>query len=170
MENIEIKARVEKLDRMREKVNTLEHTYVGFDHQIDTYFKMANGRLKLRESSLSGPELIFYLRENIIGPKNSVYHKLPVEDPQGLINLLTKMQGIHKIIEKNREIYLYQNVRIHLDDVKNLGNFLEFEAVMNKKYNDKNVEAKKVNYLMDKLGIKDKDLISGSYENLVETF
>jgi len=167
MENIEIKARVDNPDRIRELVKALDHTFVGLDHQIDTYFKTSNGRFKLRESSLSGPYLIFYLRDNHSGPKSSVYHKLPVEDTDGLKNLLDRMQGIHTIIEKNREIYLYKNVRIHLDEVKKLGNFLEFEAVMDKKYNNRNVEIEKVTFLMEKLEIKDEDLISESYENLV---
>ena len=168
MENIEIKARVENLDKIRELVKDLNHTYVGLDHQIDTYFKMTNGRFKLRESSLSGPYLIFYLRDNLTGPKSSVYQKLPVDDAQGLKKLLNKMQGIHIIIEKNREIYLYENVRIHLDEVSDLGNFLEFEAVMDTKYNDKNEETRKVKYLMQKLEIENEDLVSESYENLMD--
>jgi predicted adenylyl cyclase CyaB len=170
MENIEIKARVENLGRIRELVKILDHTFVGLDHQIDTYFKTTNGRFKLRESSLSGPHLIFYLRDNLSGPKSSIYQKIPVEDAPGLKNLLNKMQGIHTIIDKNREIYLYKNVRIHLDEVKKLGNFLEFEAVMNDRYNNRKVESRKVEYLMGKLGITNEDLISESYENLMEKF
>ena len=170
MENIEIKARIENPDRTRELVRALDHTFVGLDHQIDTYFKTTNGRFKLRESSLSGPYLIFYLRDNLSGPKSSIYQKLPVEDALGLKNLLNQMQGIHTIIEKNREIYLYENVRIHLDKVKKLGNFLELEAVMDDKHNNRERETDKVNYLLEKLNIKDKDLISLSYENLMNKF
>ena len=70
--------------------------------------------------------------------------------------------------EKNRNIYLYQNVRIHLDEVNKLGNFLEFEAVMDEKYRNKNVEIQKVKYLMEKLEINEADLVSESYENLME--
>jgi len=168
MENIEIKARVKNPAKIRKLIKQLDHTFVGLDHQIDTYFKTTNGRFKLRESSLSGAYLIFYLRENLSGPKSSVYHKLPVEDPDGLKSLLKKMQGFHKIIEKNRNIYLYQNVRIHLDEVNKLGNFLEFEAVMDEKYRNKNVEIQKVKYLMEKLEINEVDLVSKSYENLME--
>ena len=168
MENIEIKARVENLDRTRDMVKTLDHKFVGLDYQIDTYYKVTNGRFKLRESSLSGPYLIFYLRDNLSGPKSSVYQKVPVDDAQGLKNMLHQMHGIQTIIEKKREIYLYENVRIHLDQVKNLGNFLEFEAVMDERNNDKNVETQKVNFLLEKLQIDEKDLISVSYENLME--
>jgi adenylate cyclase class IV len=161
MENIEIKARIEDPDQIRELVKELDHTFVGLDHQIDTYFKTTN---------LSGPYLIFYLRDNISGPKSSVYQKLPVADAKGLKDLLKEMQGIHTIIEKNREIYLYKNIRIHLDEVKKLGSFLEFEAVMDEKYSNKKVETGKVEYLMEKFGIKNEDLIGESYENLMEKF
>ena len=170
MENIEIKARIKNLGRIRELVKSLDHAFVGLDHQIDTYFKTTNGRFKLRESSLSGPYLIFYLRENLSGPKSSIYQKLPVEDAAGLKELLIKMQGVHTIIEKKREIFLYENVRIHLDEVVNLGNFLEFEAVMDQKYTNKEVETQKVEYIMKKLGVKYEDLIRESYENLMGTF
>lgn len=168
MENIEIKARIKDLDQCRNLIKKIDHTFVGCDHQIDTYFKTTKGRFKLRESSLSGPYLIFYVRENLSGPKSSIYQKLPVEDADGLKELLKMMQGIHTIIEKKRDIYLYENVRIHLDDVKNLGTFLEFEAVMDEKYNDRDLETKKVNYLRKVLDIEEEDLICESYENLLE--
>jgi predicted adenylyl cyclase CyaB len=168
MENIEIKARIENPSQIRDRIKSLDHKSVGLDHQIDTYFNTSNGRFKLRESSLSGPYLIFYIRENLSGPKSSIYQKLPVEDAEGLKNLLEKMQGIHTIVEKKREIYLYENVRIHLDDVLNLGSFLEFEAVMDEKYNNRETELKKVEYLMKSLGITDENLISESYENLID--
>jgi predicted adenylyl cyclase CyaB len=78
------------------------------------------------------------------------------------------MQGIQVIIEKKREIYLYDNIRIHLDNVKKLGNFIEFEAVMDDKYNNKNAEIAKIKNLLAKLEIKEENLIKGSYENLIE--
>ena len=168
MENIEIKAHIENPDLIRDRIERLEHTSVGLDHQIDTYFNTSNGRFKLRESSLSGPYLIFYIREDLSGPKSSIYQKLPVEDADGLKDLLEKMQGIHTVVEKKRDIYLYENVRIHLDEVVHLGSFLEFEAVMDEKYNNRETEFKKVEYLMKTLGISDANLISESYENLMD--
>jgi predicted adenylyl cyclase CyaB len=101
------------------------------------------------------------------GPKSSVYQKLPVEDADGLKDLLSKMQGVHTIVEKKREIYLYENVRIHLDDVKNLGSFLEFEAVLDEKFNNREEETRKVEFLMEILQIMDDHLINESYENLI---
>ncbi len=169
MENIEIKARIENLADIRRKVIELNSEYVGMDQQIDTYFNSKKGRIKLRESSLSDPYLILYLRPDKSGPKLSVYQKIPVEDPVGVKKMLSEMFGQHVVIIKKREIFLYDNVRIHLDQVENLGEFLEFEAVMDDSFTDKYVEKKKVEYLMEVLGIKKENLLQNSYENMIRT-
>jgi predicted adenylyl cyclase CyaB len=168
MENIEIKARIDNLEEIRERVLKIKHEFPGCDYQTDTYFKTKNGRIKLRESSLSGPYLILYLRNDLSGPKSSIYQTLVVENAQEVKNLLGQMLGIHRVVKKEREIYIYENVRIHLDRVSNLGTFLEFEAVLNDQYPDREVEKKKVYWLMEILGITEEDLISTSYENLIQ--
>ena len=168
MENIEIKARVGNLDVIRKRVLKIKHEFLGSDHQVDTYFKTNSGRMKLRESSLSGPYLILYLRNDLSGPKSSIYQTLAVENTQGVKNLLSQMLGIHTVVEKEREIYIYENVRIHLDWVKNLGTFLEFEAVLNDKYKNRTAEKMKVHQLMETFGITEDNLVSTSYENLIQ--
>jgi predicted adenylyl cyclase CyaB len=52
--------------------------------------------------------------------------------------------------------------------VKNLGTFLEFEAVLNDEYHDRTAEKKKVHQLMETLGITEENLVSTSYENLIQ--
>ena len=167
MENIEIKARINNLDLIRDKIKTIKHIYVGLDHQVDTYFNTKNGRLKLRESSLYGPYLIPYIRKDTRGPKSSTYQKLPVEDADGVKTLFEQMLGVHTVIEKKREIFLYENVRIHLDQVKTLGEFLEFEAVINDNSQGRKTEEEKIFWLMELFGIEEENLISTSYENLI---
>ena len=50
--NIEIKARCKDLSRIRKILESRNARYIGKDHQIDTYFKVAQGRLKLREGKI----------------------------------------------------------------------------------------------------------------------
>ena len=38
---------------------------------------------------------------------------------------LAEALGVRSVVRKRREIYLYHNVRIHLDEVCDLGRFLE---------------------------------------------
>lgn len=168
MENIEIKTRISDLEQIRWKILQLKHHYVGIDYQTDTYFRTNKGRIKLRESTLSGSYLIVYLRPDSHGPKRSVYQKLAAEDPSGVKEILAEILGNHVTVVKSREIFLYENVRIHLDEVRDLGTFLEFEAVMDDTHRNKASETRKVKYLMKELGIKEKDLINVSYENLMD--
>ena len=43
--------------------------------------------------------------------------------------LLTKIHGIKTIVDKTRRIYFVENVKFHFDRVKDLGVFLEVEAI-----------------------------------------
>ena len=61
--NIEIKAKSNNQDIIREILKSRNADFKGIDHQIDTYFKVNNGRLKLREGKIEN-HLIHYQREN----------------------------------------------------------------------------------------------------------
>jgi adenylate cyclase class 2 len=58
----------------------------------------------------------------------SRYEIFPVTDPS-LKDLLAKALGVKTIVEKVRRLLKLKNARIHLDEVKGLGSFLEFEVV-----------------------------------------
>jgi adenylate cyclase class 2 len=70
------------------------------------------------------------------------------------------------VVEKQREIYLHHNVRIHLDRVAGLGDFLEFEAVMGPDDTPSGAQA-----MLDRLTrhfqIAESDLVSASYSDLL---
>ena len=68
--NIEIKAKSNNQDMIREILKSKNSDFKGIDHQIDTYFKVNFGRLKLREGQIEN-YLIYYDRENKEGPKQS---------------------------------------------------------------------------------------------------
>ena len=68
--NIEIKARCNDHEKIRGILKSRNADFKGIDHQIDTYFKVNNGRLKLREGNIEN-HLIFYQRSDQEGPKQS---------------------------------------------------------------------------------------------------
>jgi adenylate cyclase class 2 len=168
MENIEIKARIKNLQNLRTEILRLDHTYLGQDHQIDTYFETKQGRFKLRESTLCGPYLVLYFLEDRQGPRSSIYQMIPVTDPVDIKLLFSRMLGIKIIIEKDREIFLFDNIRIHLDQVSGLGSFLEFEAVLDENHQDRIKEKKRIENLLRVLCIDSKDLVSKSYRELLK--
>ena len=164
--NLEIKARCADLESARKLAAALATEHVGVDHQLDTYFTTARGRFKLRESSLSGGQLVPYLRPDQHGPKRADYRVIPVADPPGVKALLSEILGVHRVVEKEREIFLVDNVRIHLDRVKGLGTFLELEAVFDGSPGGEAEQRQKVDWLMQELGVEAGDLLATSYEEL----
>ena len=93
MTNIEIKAHYHDAERAEENLNALGAGLAGTFHQKDTYFNVAQGRLKLRELGTDEGHLIFYQREDLAGPKRSDYEIAKTEDPEGLRNILSVIHG-----------------------------------------------------------------------------
>src|SRR3989304_7677704 len=107
--NIEIKAKSNNQDAIREILKSKNADFKGIDHQIDTYFKVANGRLKLREGNIEN-HLIYYERTNKRGPKQSQILLYKSEPNSSLKEILTKSLGVLAVVDKTREIYFLDNV------------------------------------------------------------
>ena len=130
MRNIELKARLADYDAARQIASVLATARLGPQHQIDTYFHCRHGRLKLRQSDGLRAELVWYARPDQEGPKASDYQLVPLSNPETLKAALSAALGIRAVVEKRREVFLYHSVRIHLDNVTDLGHCIEFEAVL----------------------------------------
>lgn len=50
-------------------------------------------------------------------------------DSAALLTALTAALGVRGVVVKRRRLFLWQTVRIHLDEVDGLGSFIELEAV-----------------------------------------
>jgi len=46
-----------------------------------------------------------------------------------LKSILTKALGVKAVVDKERKIYFIDNVKFHFDTVKQLGTFVEVEAI-----------------------------------------
>ena len=165
--NIEIKARVENIEVLKVKIVNLYNIKAHEIFQTDTFFNVEKGRLKLRTFSNNTGELIFYERNNSAGPKRSDYFVYKTDNPDELKKLLEISLGIRGIVRKKRLLYLVGNTRIHLDEVDNLGSFLELEVILNPKQTE-NEGKQIVKDFMQKLDIKKKDLIDLAYIDLLE--
>jgi adenylate cyclase class 2 len=169
MPNIEIKARYPDLSKARRIAKGLHALFKARDRQVDTYFRTRMGRLKLRESSRGYAELIPYMRPDQKGPKTCHYTVIPVKEPHKVKALLLSLLGLDVAVEKQRDIFLLGNVRIHLDKVKNLGHFLEFEAVFRKdSAQNRKKEKSKVKNLLRVFKVSPRALLKNSYRELVK--
>jgi adenylate cyclase, class 2 len=163
--NIEIKAKCSNQDKIREILKSKKADFKGLDHQIDTYFKVNNGRLKIREGNIE-KSLIHYTREDKKDMKQSNVILYPYTNPK-LKQILEKSFGILCIVDKSREIFFIDNVKFHIDNVKGLGTFVEIEAISS----DGKIKIDKLNeqceYYKKLFDIKDEDLIAISYSDLL---
>lgn len=127
--NLEYKAKVRELDSLEKVFGKNGAHFVEVLKQTDTYFRVSNGRLKVRETVGKTVELIFYERdETSTAEMESLYEVVPIRD-LALKEVLTKALGVKVVVEKERRLLKLKNARIHLDDVRNLGRFLEFEVI-----------------------------------------
>ena len=166
MQNVELKARVRDLARLRQTAERVATEYLGWQHQIDTYFRCPRGRLKLREIEGQQAQLVGYMRPDATGSKVSDYRLTAVIDAASLKQTLAAALDVLVVVDKQREIFLYQNVRIHLDRVAGLGTFLEFEAVLSGEIDQAQGQAQVV-FLRGEFSIDPGDLLALSYSDLL---
>jgi adenylate cyclase, class 2 len=126
--NYEFKAIARDPWQLEQKLLGLNPDYRGEDHQVDTYFNVPEGRLKLREGNIENT-LIYYLRPDIAGAKQSNILLYRCGPDKSLKDILVAALGVKVRVDKIRKIYFIDNVKFHFDNVSGLGTFVEVEAI-----------------------------------------
>lgn len=165
--NLELKARVADLVQARVVARQLTTRPMEELVQLDTYFQCDTGRFKLRQFDSERGQLIWYQRASQHQAKSSFYKLVDIFRPEEMKNLLATTLGIRVVVQKQREVYFYRNVRIHLDQVQSLGTFLEFEAVL-ENADQIPLGQKQLDFLGSQFSIADQDLMEGSYSEMLE--
>lgn len=164
--NIEMKARCEDPDRVRQLLKKDNADFKGTDHQVDTYFKVPKGRLKLREGTIEGA-LIHYDRPDHEGPKQSNVALFNTKPGSGLKEVLMNSLDVLVVVDKQREIYFLGNVKFHVDQVKDLGSFVEIEAIDTTGEIGRERLTEQCDHYINRLGIKPEDFLSQSYSDML---
>jgi adenylate cyclase class 2 len=166
---VEMKTKVNDLEGVRSKLSLLDAKYIGEFHQIDTYFETSEGRLKLRETnSQDYAEIIFYERPDIAKIKKSHILLIRARPPDIAKKLLDKFLPTKLVVEKTREIYTLEKIRVHLDQVKGLGAFVELERPTKDEIGEINKSKSMLANIGAKLGFKDEDFEALSYADLLD--
>jgi len=164
--NIEIKAKCDDHEKIRKILKEKGAEFKGVDHQIDTYFKVGNGRLKLREGNIEN-YLIFYEREDREGPKQSNVILFKTFPNSEIKEILKKSVGELVVVDKKREIYFIDNVKFHIDIVEGLGSFVEIEAIDKEENIGKDKLLVQCNEYLGMFNIPGGNLITNSYSDLL---
>jgi predicted adenylyl cyclase CyaB len=174
LKNIEIKVKlsceskfIETIDKAHELCSNKKE-YPQLLLQKDTFFNCKVGRMKLRVlGNNKEGTLISYMREDVKDkPKLSSYLLYETLDANKLCDTLEKTCGIKGIVKKRRILYVIGQTRIHLDEIKDLGYFMELEVVL-KKDQEEQEGIDIAQELMNKLEIDKKDLIDVAYIDLL---
>ncbi|MEP6949489.1 MAG: class IV adenylate cyclase [Ginsengibacter sp.] len=164
--NFEFKARAGNLKNWEDQLLSLNPKFIGEDNQIDTYFNVPEGRLKLREGNIEN-SLIWYKRQDIACAKQSdvlLYQHTP---DKALKDILIKLHGIKIIVDKRRRIYFIDNVKFHFDTVTKLGTFIEVEAIDNNGKIGIEKLKEQCNKYAELFNIQPQDYISLSYSDML---
>ncbi|HLK30074.1 MAG TPA: class IV adenylate cyclase [Puia sp.] len=164
--NFEFKAKADNIKELENKLLQLHPVFIGEDHQIDTYFNVPNGRLKLRVGNIEN-SLIYYERKNTAGAKQSDIILYKHKPDKNLKEILIKVHGIKAVVDKLRKIYFIGNVKFHFDKVKGMGEFVEVEAIDK----DESIGLEKLqeqcDYYASFFEIKTSDYIAISYSDMI---
>ena len=166
--NVEFKAQVDSLAPYETKLKTLNPVFKGCDNQTDTYFKVSEGRLKLREGTIEN-SLISYRRNNTPDSKLSKIILYKYTPDEALKAILCNHLIIDVVVNKKRNIYFLDNVKFHFDEVEGLGTFMEVEVIdTENKYTTEQLK-EQCDFYLNFFGIKPHQLLCESYSDMLRT-
>ena len=134
--------------------------------QDDIFFRCDGARLKLRIFGPDQGELIRYERADVADTRCSRYWIATTPDPQILLTILTATLGVKGTVKKVRTLYLIGQTRVHIDQVQDLGDFLELEVVLRPEQSE--AEGRKIaESLLSDFRIDKADLVAEAYVDLL---
>lgn len=161
--NYEIKCRISDLAKYI-KILKQEKSYLySRETQTDIYYKIKKGRLKLRIINNESASLIYYERSDKAKIRTSNYIISRTNDFKQLDDILKSQFNLLTVVLKVRDIFIKDNIRIHLDRVKELGDFLEIEII----YKELSSAKKQMENLIRILNLNKNEFIKYSYSDML---
>ncbi|KAL3267408.1 hypothetical protein HHI36_011537 [Cryptolaemus montrouzieri] len=168
MRNVEVKAIIKDLDYINKRIEEMKLGEPRIINQHDIFYKIPQGRLKMRKFEDNSGELIYYERSDIEGPKLSSYNKATISSSslEDLSTVLKRALGSQGEVKKTRRLYMLDQTRIHIDYVEDLGDYMELEVVLlpNQSIEDGEEIASSI---MKQLNIGKEDFIASAYVDLL---
>jgi predicted adenylyl cyclase CyaB len=165
MRNLEIKTRPRDWTRVEVGLATLGAEPQGELVQHDLFYRVDDGRLKLRLTPDGCGELIHYHRTDTARIRRSEYTLVPVQEGVKLAALLDAALERCGEVHKTRILYRVDNVRVHLDTVRGLGRFLEVEAVVDARHSERACRAAAARVLAG-CGITPREHLAAAYVDM----
>jgi guanylate kinase len=164
----EIKALDPDPDGRRRRLEELGASQLRSERQVDTYFAVERGRLKLRVGSETGPSLVAYERLDSPLVRESRGERLSLSEGQAdsLGRLLELSAGVRATVSKRRTTYELGALLLHLDEVEELGRFLHLE-VRSELCESSEAASQLAERAALDLGVEQADVVGWSYSDLL---
>ncbi len=160
--NLELKVPVHSFRKIKKILIGLKAKYEGLLNQKDVYYKNSRGLLKLRIQN-GRQSIIYYDRDETSKNRWSNYEYLVLSGGNAE-SFFKKIFNVTAVVEKKRQLFLYDNTRIHLDEVKGLGKFIELETLV---INGKADAKRRFDNTVKILGLDARSQIKKSYGDLI---
>ncbi|MCL5028702.1 MAG: class IV adenylate cyclase [Bacteroidetes bacterium] len=160
--NLELKIKLESFNRTKGLLKKINAKFIRTLNQKDVYYKTGTGLLKLRVEN-GQQSVIKYVRNEKDKDRFSDYHLLKISDGKAE-NFFEGIFPAEAVVQKKRILYMFDNTRVHLDTVKNLGYFLELETLVIKGKLD---AKKRFGKIIELLQLSEYDEIRNSYRDLI---
>jgi adenylate cyclase, class 2 len=126
--DVNVKARCRHPEKIQSILEEKGASFLGEDFQVDTFYEVEEGKMKLREGTIENL-ITHYLREEIEGEWRTrvfVYELFPAEAKKEQL-----LGHLHELgqVKKWRKIFFIDNVKFHLDRFENGECFVEIEAM-----------------------------------------
>ena len=162
MKNLEAKFRLSNHAEAVARASAIGYTQGGVLVQGDTFFRVANGKLEACARKTAAPLSSTTISDESGPLMISNYEIVKVADPLRTLRILAAALGPIAVVEKIRILMMRDNVRLHLDQVTNLGDYGEIEAVV-AEGDDPERSRDAVNEILAALNVVKADLIDVSY-------
>ncbi len=131
MQCLQFKAELRDPEIARAVCRTIGATLHATIEQVDTYYRIPQGRYKRRESVIDGrtQPIEYFLFDRVDRSLPRLSHYTVYTQRQAAERFGLTPPPVAAIVKKRREVYRLESVMIHLDDVQGLGRFIEFESV-----------------------------------------
>lgn len=171
---IELRAKILDTQLLEDKLKQLPNIVEkkSDERQVDLYFK---------HESEENEKMIIRIRKNYENNKALLTFKsksrssddiawqdfdTPITDPDKLEDLLINSGYVYFcLIDKVRQSFRYQDFEINIDNIRDLGIFIEIEK--NGKENEVEIIRKQIIELLDLLGVSEDNIINQGYVQLV---
>lgn len=158
----EVKYQIKNVSKIKENLSSLNFSLIENIHQEDYYFSPPHKNffgtkkyyLRLRRNDSEG----IFAYHVVLNNLQTKEWEIKIDDFKTLLTILKLLDfKIDCIIKKDRLIYKKKDIKIMIDKVKELGNFVEIEYCGKL---TKEVQ-KQFAFLVRTLQLKEKNLISG---------